>query len=185
MHHSHNEMLTINTGNVMPPYLFKKVLTAKECDRIIEISIRDGNDDNTIGTNKSVLTNQKRMKYANYSLTQKIYSKIKAVFEKKIGQQYIASDTMITYVHYNDGASCPLHYDSKVDNGIGKEEYITVIVYLNDIVGGRTYFKPHGKTKLFISPERGDILVFNGRKIEHGCEKVIGEKQIIIFGIEK
>lgn len=173
----------IDTGDIS--YLFKNVLLDEECDSITKLSIEKGKDDHTIGDNANALKNQKRLKYEDYGLTQRIYDRIKQQFEKLTKNKYVATNTMITYVDYHEGGVCPVHLDDKVDNGIGKNKYITVIVYLTDLDGGRTYFiKNNSKTKLYANAKKGDLLIFHGQKIKHGCEKVIGNKKIIIFGIE-
>jgi len=165
-------------------YLFKGALTKDECRNIISISERKGKHDNTTYCNKDVLHKQHRTKYADYDLSERIYSKVQSMFEKKVGRKYSASNTMMTYVVYENGGECPLHKDSKVPNGIGKTYYVTVIVYLNDFKGGRTYFQRDGKKKQYVNGQAGDIMIFEGVELPHGCEPVIGQKQILIFGIE-
>jgi hypothetical protein len=177
------QSLRKNAGGIA--YLFKGALTGDECARIIDICEKKGVSDQTIDQNKDVLLKQRRTKFEDYSLTERIYRKVKAKFEAQLKRNFIASDTMITYVVYNDGGECPLHRDSKVNNNIGKEEYITVIVYLNNFLGGKTYFKKDGSEKKhYVSAGAGDIMIFHGTKLPHGCDPVKGTKKILIFGIE-
>jgi hypothetical protein len=163
-------------------YLYRGRLSKAECDRIIRTSEETGVVDDTLDLSEYGFRKQRRLKYANYPLSSMIYDKVKDDFETDTRGRYMAEKTLITYVHYSPGSICPLHTDSKVSNGIGKEKYITVIVYLNNFHGGETYF---------ISPNRhldvsaGDILVFHGQKIPHGCNVVKTDKKIIIFGLEK
>jgi hypothetical protein len=173
------QSLTKLTGDIT--YLFKRALTQEECNEIIRIAERKGKDDTTAC--KAILIGQRRTKFEDYNLTERIYRKVKDDFEAQVKASFIASETMITYVVYSEGGECPLHLDSKVDNNIGKQEYITVIVYLNDFSGGRTYFK-RGKKKDYVNTAAGDIMIFHGTKIPHGCDIVGSTKKVIIFGIE-
>lgn len=164
-------------------YLYKARLSHSECNRIIKISEQNGKQDTTLDLTESGFRKQRRLKYADYGLTRMIFNKVKDDLEEDISQRYNPDYTLVTYVHYSPGAICPLHTDSKVSNGIGKDKYITVIVYLNDFEGGETYFVS-GKGKRTLNVSMGDVLVFHGQKIPHGCNIVKSDKKIIIFGLE-
>ena len=177
------QCLTKKVGGLA--YLFKGALTREECANISAIAERKGRVDTTTEINRDALVHQRRTKFADYNLSERIYNKIKDSFEAHAKHSYVATDTMITYVVYQEGGACPLHRDSKVENNIGKREYITVIVYLNDFTGGRTYFiDARSGHKHYVSAGAGDIMVFHGTQLPHGCDAVIGTKRILIFGIE-
>jgi len=69
-------------------------------------------------------------------------------------------------IHWPNGSFMDRHCDSVPGNNF------TALCYLNDnFKGGRTSFQ-HKMS----DPEMGKVLVFNGEKIEHGVEKVIGDR---------
>ena len=69
-------------------------------------------------------------------------------------------------VHWPNGSFMKRHCDSVPGNNF------TSLCYLNDnFKGGRTLFQHKNS-----NPKMGKVLVFNGEKIEHGVEKVIGDR---------
>ena len=71
-------------------------------------------------------------------------------------------------VHWPNGSFMGCHYDGH----IAKDNHFTAICYLNDnYKGGRTLLE-----NKVIDPEIGKLIVFNSQKVEHGVEKVIGDR---------
>ena len=67
-------------------------------------------------------------------------------------------------VHWPNGSSMDRHYDASSTH--------TAIGYLNNnFKGGRTLLQHK-----MIDPEIGKVIVFNSQKMEHGVEKVIGDR---------
>jgi hypothetical protein len=81
------------------------------------------------------------------------------------------------YTTYGNGGMVPIHID-RYSNG-HHEGQMTIIVYLSEYEGGRTYFN-RGAEKIYVDAKIGDVLLFEGSNIKHGCEKVIGEKHIFV-----
>ena len=55
---------------------------------------------------------------------------------------------------------------------VAKDNNFTAICYLNDnFKGGRTLLE-----NKMINPETGKLIVFNSQKMEHGVEKVMGDR---------
>ena len=71
-------------------------------------------------------------------------------------------------VHWPEGSFMDRHYDGHV----AKDNNFTAICYLNDnFKGGRTLLE-----NKMINPETGKLIVFNSQKMEHGVEKVMGDR---------
>ena len=71
-------------------------------------------------------------------------------------------------VHWPNGSFMGCHYDGH----LAKDNHFTAICYLNDnYKGGRTLLE-----NKMIDPEIGKLIVFNSQKVEHGVEKVIGDR---------
>tara|TARA_Y100001951_G_C11048915_1_gene134467 strand:+ start:36 stop:476 length:441 start_codon:yes stop_codon:yes gene_type:complete len=71
-------------------------------------------------------------------------------------------------VHWPDGSFMDRHYDGTVL----KDNNFSAICYLNNnFKGGRTLLEDK-----MIDPEIGKIIVFNSQKMEHGVEKVTGDR---------
>tara|TARA_R100001132_G_C3190223_1_gene42479 strand:- start:39 stop:467 length:429 start_codon:yes stop_codon:yes gene_type:complete len=67
-------------------------------------------------------------------------------------------------VHWPNGSSMHRHYDTGSSH--------SAICYLNDdFKGGRTLLQHK-----MIDPEIGKVIVFNSEKMDHGVEKVIGDR---------
>ena len=71
-------------------------------------------------------------------------------------------------VHWPDGSFMNRHYDGTES----KDNNFSAICYLNNnFKGGRTLLEDQ-----MIDPETGKLIVFNSQKMEHGVEKVIGDR---------
>ena len=61
---------------------------------------------------------------------------------------------------------------SKMAPHIDPDDKYAVVIYLNDnFKGGRTLLE-----NKMINPETGKLIVFNSQKMEHGVEKVMGDR---------
>jgi len=71
-------------------------------------------------------------------------------------------------VHWPEGSFMDRHYDGEIT----KDNNFTAICYLNDnFKGGRTLLEDK-----MIDPKMGKLIVFNSQKMEHGVEKVRGNR---------
>mgnify|MGYP003153193411 CR=1 FL=1 len=100
-----------------------------------------------------------------------IVLKIKGASPKLLDTLHKDLNIILSYgqiVHWPNGSFMNRHYDKHV----AEDNNFTAICYLNDnYKGGRTSLK-----NKMIDPETGKLIVFNSQKMEHGVEKVIGDR---------
>lgn len=76
---------------------------------------------------------------------------------------------------YSKGGKIPRHRDAINPY---HERYFTVLFYLSDFEGGRTFFPDTGE---YVNAKKGDVLIFEGYKVPHACEEVTKGPKRIVF----
>lgn len=93
----------------------------------------------------------------------------------KFGRSFYVS-ALPTYIIYEKNKNIPTHIDTD-----GTDlQWKSMIIYLNNFDTGHTYICGKDETKEKIYSEQGDVYVFDGKKIKHGCFDVSPIKKIIV-----
>jgi hypothetical protein len=88
--------------------------------------------------------------------------------------------TYFKLVEYQKDGRIIRHIDA-IRPDLEGQRYYTVLIYLSDFEGGRTFFPDTGE---YVDARTGDVLLFEGHKIPHACEAVTrGPKRIAIATI--
>lgn len=168
---NYKKLMKLNFDNKII-YQFDNVFTNKECNDIINYCELLGFTD--LQTNKHGeqfydpdFRNDKCCILGDVKMLEILTKKIKVLFP---GDYKLNS--IIRASKYEENSYCKPHEDDIINNGSSLNKY-TILLYLNDSVGGETVFHFNDK-KLQIKPKTGSIIIFD-RSIIHEslvCQKI-------------
>lgn len=157
--------MSINDKSV---YLIDNFLKPHECDRIINYT-------NFVGKNEEFLGRKiylcKDISIFN-SRTFLIYKK----YLRKISHQFNFNLNFGQIVEWTSGTSCDIHKDITYPGDPTTDNFWTTVCYLNDdFQGGVTIVEDR-----IFEPQKGQLLVFNGKVLSHGVSKTFGTRYTMI-----
>lgn len=186
----------VMSHNNPPVMIFDNVLTADECDELIQLSkskIKKSTVvDNETGAetfNKHRTSSGSSFKIAENDLIQKIEDRISILMN-----QPVENGEGIQVLNYQVGGEYRAHFDyfdpahkgSKRHLAKGGQRVSTMVIYLNDVKsGGETTFPEIGLT---VNPKKGSAVYFeycnskgqvDKKSLHAGCPVIEGEKWIL------
>lgn len=95
---------------------------------------------------------------------------------RKISNRFNFNLNFCHIVEWSSGLSCDIHKDVTYPGDPVKDNFWTTVCYLNDDYrGGETIVEDQ-----VFKPQKGQLLVFNGKVLSHGVSKIYGTRYTMI-----
>jgi hypothetical protein len=166
----------------------KKEIFKEMTEKIMSYVDSEIENDKSKKNNDNIFKNQLRIRITNNMLINMIEVQIRQYINDRIEfnnkkYKFNRIEPRCNYVCYYDGGSVPTHVDSYGEI-FAENYYLSGLIYLNDdYKDGETYIFQNND-KIIIDKRKGDIVLFKGDKMLHGCNIVNGRKHIIIFVLQ-
>jgi len=168
--------------------IIEDVFTKEECDKMIDISEKNGyhnigKADNTFEDIYLEKRKSGRTIIDNDSLANNLYKKIYKYIPKKYNNKMVYGiNNRFRFLKYNVGDYFARHRDNNYESPDGSISYITILIYLNDTYEGgfTTFFKdPDDLSGCILKPKIGMICLID-QSIGHEVNSLIkGIKYVV------
>jgi len=149
-------------------YLIDNFLKPHECDQIIAYA-------NSIKKHEEFL-GRKIYLCKNISILNPRIFLIYKKYVRNISNRFNFNLNFGQIVQWHSGLSCDIHKDVTYPGDPVKDNFWTTVCYLNDDYrGGETIVEDQ-----IFKPQKGQLLVFNGKVLPHGVSKICGTRYTMI-----
>lgn len=159
------------------------VLTAKECQRCIELMEAQGPRPAPISTSRGFVMrpevrSNSRVIFDDRRLAAELFDRLAAhIPSQLLHMRALGVNERFRFYRYQPGQRFALHQDGTFARSNEERSLLTLLIYLNqagqDFTGGETAFPEQGQC---IRPQAGMALLFQHRLLHEGCAVKTGVK---------
>ena len=156
------------------------VLTAKECQRCIELMEAQGPSPAPISTSRGFVMrpevrSNSRVIFDDRRLAAELFDRLAAhIPSQLLHMRALGVNERFRFYRYQPGQRFALHQDGTFARSADERSLLTFLIYLNhDFTGGETAFPEEGQR---IRPQTGMALLFQHLLVHEGCPVRSGVK---------